>query len=114
MRWKVNKEVKNKIKLLELVKNRIEKGYDCFICNATRSIARRHTELKQADEQIRGYIRKAMSADSPDYRINPIFYTLDDWLLCHQPKSEYRFELKQARLMWIDWMINCYLEDNKE
>lgn len=99
----MNKEVENKIKLLKLVRNRIENGYEFYICNASKKVAANNTSLKTADQQIRSYIMKALNT-----------YTLDDWILTHQPKSEYINKMKQARLMWIDWMINCYMEDNKE
>lgn len=108
----MNKDIKDKIRLLKLVRTRIKNSKEFYICNASRRVAEDNPELTRAGMQIRSYIKTALNADSDDVNGTYVnIYALDDWIGRYQ--SNYTDGSRAARLLWIDWMINCYEEDNK-
>lgn len=105
----MNKDIKDKIRLLKLVRTRINNQNEFYICNATFRLGEEKPELAKAGGQIRSYIRTALNADS---NINEIHFggicTLDNWI--GRYRRDYTDGSRAARLQWIDWMINCYEE----
>lgn len=113
----MNKNIKHKIKLLKLVRERIESQNEYFIRNAIYRITAesKYKELFDAGVYLVEYISQSLNAQCKKWN-DDVITTLDVWIKHYRPEQYERgfgIQIRQSRLDWIDWMINCYEEDFK-
>lgn len=114
---KINRQdIKRKIEILTLARDRIKLGNDNYICFAIRmAVYNKSTEWQKAGSEIIKYIDTALNADTNIESVNfGSINTLGGWQLdnmCNLGKNG--IKMRDCRMQWIDWMINCYKEDFK-